>query len=219
MKRRILLTLTLLASLACPAPAAQELSPWTERPGPVKNEELKRELLAMYKEDQAVRAPFGEGRQLTGAELRAISERDEADTKRLSEILDKYGFPGVKLVGIGATRAFVTMLLHSPSLELQKRALPHVERAARRKEIPPDDFAMLTDDALAHEHKPQLYGTNFKFVNGKVALDETEDVAHLDERRRKLGMQPIAVYAKFLAEMYKMPLDESSLPPPAPAHK
>ena len=220
MRRRILLTLALLASLACPTFAAQELSPWTERPGPVKNEELKRELLQMRDEDQAVRAPFIEqGRQPNEAEVRAMRERDEADTKRMSEILDKYGFPGVKLVGIGATRAFIVMLLHSPSLALQKRALPHVERAARRKEIPPDDFAMLTDDVLAAEHKPQLYGTNFKFVGGKVALDATKDVARLDERRRKLGMAPIAEYAKQLAEMYKMPLDESSLPKPAPAHK
>jgi hypothetical protein len=218
-KHSPLLTLTLLAFLACPALAAQELSPWTERPGPVKNEELRRELLQMRDEDQAVRAPFLEGRQPTEAETRAMQERDAADTKRLTEILDKYGFPGVTLVGIGATRAFIVMLLHSPSLALQKRAQPYVERAARRKEIPPDDFAMLTDDVLDHEHKPQLYGTNFDFVNGKVALGATKDVTRLDERRRKLGMQPIAVYAKLLADLYRMPLDESSLPPPAPAHK
>jgi hypothetical protein len=182
----------------------------------VKNEELRRELVHMLEEDQAVRAPFLAGRQPTEAEARAMRERDEADTKRLTEILNKYGFPGVRLVGIEATRAFITMLLHSPSLELQKRALPHVERAARRREIPPDDFALLTDDVLAGEHKPQLYGTNFKFVGGKLALDTTKDVAHLDERRRKLGMLPIREYAKQLAELYKMPLDESSLPDASP---
>jgi hypothetical protein len=204
----------LAASLMCLALAARAQSPqWAERPGPVKNEELRRELLEMYKEDQAVREPFKEGRQLTEAELRAISERDEADTKRLKEILDKYGFPSVKLVGLDATRAFITMLLHSPSLSLQKRALPHVERAARRKEIPPDDFALLTDDVLDHEGKPQLYGTNFKFVEGRVALDTTQDPARLDERRRKLGLAPIREYARQLADFYKMPLDESSLPP------
>jgi hypothetical protein len=190
-----------------------------ERPGPVKNEELKRELLHMLEEDQAVRAPFLQGRQPTDAEFRSMRERDEADTKRLTEILDKYGFPGVRVVGLNATRAFVTMLLHSPSLELQKRALPQVERAVRRREIPPDDFAMLTDDVLTGEHKPQLYGTNFKFVGDKVALDVTQDPARLDERRRKLGLAPIAEYAKQLAELYKMPLDESSLPAPAPRRK
>lgn len=212
MKHSSLRAIFLLAALLCLAAASFAQSPWVERPGPVKNEELKRELLRMLDEDQAVRAPFKEGRQLTEAEMRALRERDEADTRRLSEILDRYGFPGVSLVGLNATRAFIVMLLHSTSLKLQKRALPYVERAARRREIPPDDFAMLTDDVLDAEHKPQLYGTNFKFVGGRVALEETTDPAHLDARRRKLGLAPIAEYARQLAEFYKMALDESSLP-------
>ena len=203
--------LILLAALACLAHAAR-----AQGQARAKNEELRRELLLMLKEDQAVRAPLMEGRQLTEAEHRAMRERDEADTKRLAEILMRHGFPGVALVGVDGTRAFVTMLLHSPSLELQRRALPHVERAARRREIPPDDFAMLADDVLTGEGKPQLYGTNFKFVGGKVALGETRDPARLDERRRKLGLAPIAVYARQLAEVYKMQLDESSLPPAPP---
>jgi hypothetical protein len=215
MKYQSLRAILLFAALACPALVARaQDSPWAERPGPVKNEELKRELLHMLEEDQAVRAPFLQGRQPTEAETRAMVERDTSDTKRMSEILDKYGFPGVKLVGINATRAFVTMLLHSPSLELQKRALPHVERAVRRREIPPDDFALLADDVLTGEHKPQLYGTNFKFVGDKVALDVTQDPTRLDERRRKLGLPPIREYAKQLAELYKKSLDESSLPVP-----
>jgi hypothetical protein len=219
MKHRSLRAVILVASLTCLALAARAQSPrWTQKPGPVKNEELRRELLQMYEEDQAVRKPFTEGRQPTEAELRAVSERDEADTKRLTEILDKYGFPSVALVGVDATRDFITMLLHSPSLALQKRALPDVERAVRRKEIPPDDFAMLTDDVLYAEHKPQLYGTNFKFVEGKVALGETQDVKRLDARRRKLGLAPIREYAEQLADFYKMPIDESSLPP-APRRK
>jgi hypothetical protein len=213
MSHATLRALLLFAALAASVPSTHAQSPWVERPGPVKNEELRRELLHMLEEDQAVRTAFLQGRQPTEAEMRVMRERDEADTKRLGDMLDKHGFPGVKLVGLNATRAFITMLLHSPSLKLRKRALPHVERAARRREIPPDDFAMLTDDVLTQEGKPQLYGTNFKFVGGKVALDTTRDPAHLDERRRKLGLAPIAEYAKQLAELYKMPLDESSLPP------
>src|ERR1043165_328910 len=153
MKHASLRAILLLSALACLAAVSSAQSPWVERPGPVKNEELKRELLRMLEEDQAVRAPFKEGRPLTEAETRAMQERDQADTKRLTQILDREGFPGVRLVGLNATRAFITMLLHSPSLKLQKRALPYVERAARRREIPPDDFAMLTDDVLAAEHK------------------------------------------------------------------
>jgi hypothetical protein len=211
MKRALIRTLLLLAALA-PAAAAQG-------PARVQNEGLRREIMRMVEEDQAVRAHVGEGgRAPTEPELRAMRERDEADSKRMLEILKEYGFPSVRMVGREATRSFVTMLLHSPSLELQKRALPHVERAARRGEILMDDYAMLVDDKLANEGKPQLYGTNFTLVGGKLALSKTQDPARLDARRRKLGLRPVAAYAKLLAEMYNTPLDESSLPP-APARK
>ena len=187
-------------------------------PGPVENEELRRELLQMREGDQAVRAFQFEGRNPTEAEARAMKARDEATTKRLTEILDRHGFPGVKMVGIAGTRAFITMLVHSPSLELLKRALPHVERAARREEIPPDDFAMLADDVLGGEGRLQLYGTNFDFVGGKLALKQTQDPARLDGRRRKLGLPPIAEYFRFITKLTGMQVDESSLPP-APRRK
>ena len=228
MKHTALSALLLLAALACPASAARaqdeggemrRLARWAERPGPVQNEGLRRDLLEMLKGDQAVRAFASEGRQPTEAEVRAMNERDAADTKRLSEILERHGFPGVKMVGISATRAFITMLVHSPSPELMKRALPHVERAARRKEIPPDDFAMLADDVLAGEGKPQLYGTNFRYVGDKLALSPTQAPARLDERRRKLGLPPVAEYARFMARMSGMQIDESSLPPASPRRK
>ena len=228
MKHAALTALLLLAALACPAqPArAQEehsemrrLSRWTERPGPVQNEELRREIFQMLKEDQAVRAFQFEGRGPTEAEARAAIERDAATTKRLSEILDRHGFPGVKMVGLNATRYFITMLVHSPSLELMRRALPHVERAARREEIPPDDFVMLADDVLVNEGKLQLYGTNFSFVGDRIAIQPTQDPARLDERRRRLGLPPIAEYARFMAKLSGKQVDESSLPPARPRRK
>lgn len=232
MKHTALRAILLLAALACIAHTsrAQEaesltareerrLARWMKPDGPVENEELSGEILRMVEEDQAVRKPFMDGRMPNEAEVKVIRERDEADTKRMNEILDRYGFPGVKLVGIRATRAFIVMLLHSPSLELMKRALPHVERAVRRGELPPDDFATLSDRVLVNEGKPQLYGSNFNFVGDKAVLGKTQDPAHLDERRRKLGLPPIREYAQFLAELYKKTVDESSLPPAKPRRK
>ena len=221
MKHATLAALLLLAALAQLEEDSEirRLSRWMETPGPVQNEELRRELMQMREEDQAVRAFQFEGRNPTEAEARAMRARDEATTKRLSEIFDRHGFPGVKMVGIGGTRAFITMLVHSPSLELLKRALPHVERAARREEIPPDDFAMLADDVLMNEGKLQLYGTNFEFVGDKIALQPTQDPARLDERRRKLGLPPIAEYMRFMAKLSGKQLDASSLPPARPRRR
>ena len=209
MKHALIHTLLLFAALATAAAA--------QSPARVQNEELRREILRMIEEDQAAREHLGEGGKMpTAAEVLALQASDEARTKRLLEILKRPGFPSVRMVGKDATRAFVTMLLHSRSLELQKKALPHVERAARRGEIPMDDYAMLVDDKLNNEGKPQLYGTNFELVEGKLSLSKTQDPSHLDARRRKLGLTPVTVYAKRLAEGYNTPLDESSLPPASP---
>src|ERR1051325_9669349 len=137
MKHTPLLAILFVAALACSSHVARaqesgllaqeeiRLARWKERPGPVKNEALRREILQMLETDQAVRKPFLEGRLPNEDEARVMRERDEADTKRMNEILDEYGFPGVRVVGIKATRDFIIMLLHSPSLELMKRALPH----------------------------------------------------------------------------------------------
>ena len=199
-------TLLLLFAATASAPAAYaQAAP--------KNDALRRELLSMLEADQVARAPLSEGRQLSEAEMSRMRDLDAAHTRRLLEIFKGHGFPSVALVGKDGAGAAITMLLHSSSLELQLKALPHVRRAARRGELRWDDFALLTDDVLANQGKPQLYGTNFGFVEGRLVLAKQKDPARLDARRAKLGLPPVRVYAKLLAEMYKMPLDESSLPP------
>jgi hypothetical protein len=219
MTRTSLSTLTLsiaaCVALACATSRCPAQSPPTQRAAvakPAKDESLRQELLKMLEVDQAVRNRGIDEKMQGEALAREMKSVDDANTKRLGEIFKSRGFPGVDLVGKDGTSAVVVMLLHTSSLELQKTALPHVKRAASRGEIPPDSFALLTDDVLNGEGKPQLYGTNFVFKDGKLALSKTQDPARLDARRKKLGLMPIREYAKELAEMYKMPVDESSLP-------
>jgi hypothetical protein len=163
----------------------------------------------MYEADQAARAPMGTGKWVNEDQTKKLNETDAANTKRLNEIFRRYGFPSVSLVGKdGAFAAFV-MVIHSPSLGLKKRSLPYIKRAFRRGEVPPEAFASLTDTILAAEGKPQIYGTKFDLVGGKFVLAPTVDPAHLDERRKELGLPPIADYAKGMSDMYKMPADAS----------
>ena len=166
----------------------------------------------MLAADQAARAPI-QGRWLNEAEQRQMLALDAANTKRLHEIFKvHHGFPGVSLVGRDGAQAAFVMLLHSNALDLQKQALPYFRRAARRGEVPMEAFASLTDTILRNEGKPQLYGTKFDLVNGRFVLAKTKDPAHLDARRAKLGLPPLAEYVKGMEEMYKMPVDAT--PPP-----
>ena len=206
MKRALLCTLPLLAALAGGAPPARAQQP----PRPVKEEALRRELRKMYEAEQALRMGHIERgfANVTAADVRAQNELDEANTRRLLEIIKRYGFPGPALVGSDGWDAAHVMILHSPSLALKRKALSYYKRALRRGEVPPDAVANLTDIILHdHLHQPQLYGTRFDQVGGKMVLQNVKDPARLEGRRRKLGLMPLAEYARLLGELYKMPVD------------
>ena len=200
------LLLTALACLALPAAA---------QPAPAaapQDEALRQELLGMYEADQAVR------RRLVGeavrdeALLREIMALDAAHTRRLREIFDAHGFPGVRMVGKEAMQAVVTMVVHGPSLELKRLALAPLLEAARRGEAPMSVYAGMLDTVLRGEGQPQIYGTKFEFAGGGLALAPTRDLKGLAARRAKVGLMPLAEYMKGLEEMYKVPVTAPGVP-------
>ncbi len=170
------------------------------------NEDLRRELLAMRETDQAIR------HKLIAAKLNdqlLVEEQNKIDarnTERLRQIFKQYGFPGISLVGRDGSNAAHTVVLHSPSLQLKRQALGFIEQAVAKGELPPVAVAHLTDKVLVADSKPQRYGTYFEMADGVMVMACVEDPAHLDERRAKVGLEPIADYAKGLGEMYKMPV-------------
>jgi hypothetical protein len=170
------------------------------------NEALRRELLAMRDVDQAIRhkliADKLKDRQLVEEQNRI----DARNTARLREIFKQYGFPGFSLVGKDGASAAHTMVLHSPSLAFKREALALIEKAVAAGELPQIAVAGLIDHVLIGEGKLQRYGTRFEMVDGVMVMMNTEDRARLDERRAKVGLEPIADYAKGLCEMYKVPV-------------
>lgn len=136
---------------------------------------------------------------------------DLAHTKRLFEIFKAHGYPAPELVGHEGVEAVLMLVLNIPSTELQKRALAYLKEARQRGEAIPDDEAGLTDFILHDcEDKPQLYGTRFKIVGGKIVIGKIEDPAQLHARRAKLGLMPMNAYIKLLEESYKMPVDATA---------
>ncbi len=64
-------------------------------------------------------------------------------------------------------------------------------------------MALVTDKLLVSEGKPQRFGTQFSLRDGKAVMDPVEDPEHLDERRAKYGLMPMAEYKRQLGKMYK----------------
>ena len=171
-----------------------------------RDNKLREELLAMRERDQKARE--GCPKEDVDAQMKcyaAIAESvDKPNTRRLEEIVRKVGVPDVKMVGADGMDAFYLVLQHSQSVALKKKSLKGIKRAFKAKELRPMDYANFTDRLLVNLGKPQVYGSNFDFKDGKLVMSRTKDVGNLDVRRKKLGLPPIAEYARVLKEMYKM---------------
>ncbi|MDQ3181044.1 MAG: hypothetical protein M3Q33_11045 [Acidobacteriota bacterium] len=83
--------------------------------------------------------------------------------------------------------------------------MPFIKRAAKRGELPMQDYALLFDRVLVSDGKPQIYGTQAKLENGRIIFFLINDAAKVDKRRKKIGLPPLAEYLKELEEIYRLP--------------
>jgi hypothetical protein len=128
---------------------------------------------------------------------------DSNNTERLRKIIEAHGWPGIDEVGIDGLRAVFLLIQQSPSIEFQKEMLPALKTSAERGELAMEAYAMLVDRVLLKEGKKQTYGTQAEFVGGKIALAPIDDQEHVDERRYKVGLIPIADYVKALEKAHE----------------
>lgn len=176
-------------------------------PATAIDEELRAELLAMMAEDQAVRtgvAPPGDDR--TPEELAAaMNSVDGENARRMTEILDEYGWPGWSLVGEdGALAAWVLIQHADLRLDLQNRGLELLEAAVAADDASPGDLAYLVDRVRVAEGRPQVYGTQIGAAdeNGNpTPRTPIEDPENVDARRAAVGLGTLAEY---YAEMRRM---------------
>jgi hypothetical protein len=64
---------------------------------------------------------------------------------------------------------------------------------------------MLTDRLEVKAGRPQLYGTQLSLKDGRWVLDSLADSAGVDERRRRLGMPPLAEYLRLVDSVMRGP--------------
>ena len=145
---------------------------------------IKSELESIYKTDQNMRMEFNTMQsnarakglyvdKAASAQLwKRIGEQDRANQKRVTEMIDKHGWPKTSQVGT---------------------------QAAMAGEASKQNLALLEDRLLIRQGKPQRYGSQVDTQNG-VGLNPTEDEANLDARRATMGLGPICEYLGYFAK-------------------
>ncbi len=183
-----------------------------ERNGPGTNATLRAKLLKMRDEDQAT--PERGLTKVDPKEVEAyraalnLHATDTRLTAELKEIVARNGWPTIALVGIDASNAAMLILTHTRDHAWQRSMLPQLETLASKGKIDGSALATVVDKELVSEGKPQRYGTQFKVMDGKMAMIAVEDPEGLDARRASVFLMPMAVYEQLLMQMYHMEVSD-----------
>lgn len=112
---------------------------------------------------------------------------------KLQTLIEKMGFPVLSNAGEEGVRMSWMIIQHAISLpDLMREWLLQMRLAAAADDYPKDLLAY-TDDRIAFfEGRPQLYGTNFDWEDGELRPTLMEDPDHIDDRRKALGLPPLA---------------------------
>jgi hypothetical protein len=167
----------------------------------VQDPALRKEILALVDEDQAVRNDLikkGFKDQKALERMRAV---DKKSTARMKEIVAKLGWPGNRLLGEEGAHAAWLLVQHAEPA-FQKECLAKMERAVKAGDASAKDWAYLLDRVAVDEGRKQTYGTQF---DEHMQPAPIEDEAHVDERRKSVGLGTMAEYKKDMEEMYGPP--------------
>jgi len=171
---------------------------------PLSDSALKRELEQMGAEDQTLRLllptvteRFGRGSDEHTFIWSLIHRQDTICEKRLTQILDQYGWLGKSRVGAKANQSIWLIIQHA-ELETQEKYLPLLRASVENGESEGWHLAYLEDRVLMRNGKNQLYGTQSKWDDSaqKNRIHTIDDVKNVNKRRKKLGLDPVEDYAK-----------------------
>lgn len=185
MRQRFLVFLVSALAVSQPAGAQSALPPAAEARPAERQAANNAELQRIYEEDQADRA----GGPNAKADWSAVEARDKARQERVHQILAEGG------ARTAADHFHAAMVFQHGDSD-DEIAKAH-ELSLKAAELDPEHrvarwlAAAAKDRLLMRQGKPQLYGTQFKKVDGKWVLHEV-DPSVTDEERAKWGCPPLA---------------------------
>ncbi len=157
---------------------------------------LRHELFVRLNRDQEVRGRLNadSSNQALLSEMETI---DHDNTTWLKTLIKERGWPGYKLVYKDGAQAAWLLAQHADlDPEFQAQVLQLLEKAVLEKDASPSHLAYLVDRVRTGRDEKQLYGTQFIKKDNQWVPAPIEDEAHVDERRKRIGLGTLAEYAE-----------------------
>ncbi|SEA11896.1 hypothetical protein SAMN05192529_108133 [Arachidicoccus rhizosphaerae] len=117
--------------------------------------------------------------------------QDSVDMIKIEEIIEKYGWPGPRLVGFDGNKTVFLVVQHAP-LKVQLKYLPVMKKAVQDNLASSGDLAFLVDRVRLRQKKKQLYGTQLNSDFSKAF--PIQDSGTVDCRRFKVGLVTLDRY-------------------------
>ncbi len=128
---------------------------------------------------------------------------DKNNTERMKQIIVQIGWPTVSKVGKeGAKYAWLLVQHADHDVEFQKSCLI-LMKEQNTDEVELRDIAYLTDRICVNSNIPQVYGTQFRDTNDVFTPKEIEDIEHVDERRKQMGLGTLEEGIELMYKKYK----------------
>jgi hypothetical protein len=168
-----------------------------------ENKKYMDELIKMKTEDQTDRSGITAEKMQDPAYLKKLGDADVLRLARLHQLIEEYGLPTVNAVGYTGMQAFFILVQHADT-EVEFQSLVLNELKLTGSGVQPGNVAMLTDRVRAAQGRSQLYGTQYKFVDGKAVPYPIEDEKNVESRREEMWLMPLADYECVLGVLYSL---------------
>jgi len=117
--------------------------------------------------------------------------------KDMQSLLDKYGWPKYSTVGKLAADAPLLLINHHPSDDVRKMYIDKIKENCLTGEGSCMEYAKIQDRILVNDGKEQIYRMQFRFTpDQKMEPFPIKDPEYVDQRRFKIGLEPIKEYLK-----------------------
>ncbi len=165
---------------------------------------LKNKLESIRVKDQTLRLILPEIEKKFGKDSEEekyfwslIHRQDSINEIEVINIIDKYGWLGANSVGDLANQALWLVIQHAP-IEIQEKYLSFLKVSVEKGESEGRYLAFLEDRVLMRNGEKQIYGSQSSFnkESGKFHIYPISNVENVNERRKKIGLEPIEEYAE-----------------------
>lgn len=121
---------------------------------------------------------------------------DEANLKRIEEVIALHGYPGKSLVGPSNMGTAFLVIQHS-NQEAQEKYLPLLKQAADDGELRWSSVALLIDRVLLGKGEKQIYGSQIHTdkETGEYFFGPIAQPFQIDSIRQTVGLGPLQAYA------------------------